>query len=234
MGTRDQGTGKARTTAAAVVLVVEAGLAVLGILIHYSFTAEYGDVTDLAVEGWRSRLSSGMGGVGLVVVVALIAVFVATQRWARLAAVAIPVLMVVALMAVTPAALRDKLASQYDDTPQCVDAELMEPAGPGTDAARKSQQAFESIEHVGHFGGGGGSGVSGCDRPFVLIEDVDVLAHYRAALPMAGWRVIEDDARRLRAERDGMAFEVVLCRREGVVWAGKADISGGARCRPVY
>ena len=115
--------GTARTTASAAVLVVEAGLAVLGILVHYSFTAEYGVVTDLAVEGWRSRLSSGVGvgGVGLVVVVvvvALVAVSVAAQRWARLTAVAIPVLMVGGLLVLTPAALRDKLESQYDDTPQ--------------------------------------------------------------------------------------------------------------------
>ena len=240
MEPRDDGMGRARrrprATATVGVLVLEAGLAVLGVLVHYSFTAEYGDVTDLA-EGWRSTISSGVGvmPLGLVVLAALVSVSVAAQRWARLAAVAIPVVMALALIAITPAALRDKLASQYDDTPQCVDALSEEPAGPGTDAARESQQAFDSIEHVGHFGGGGAIGVVGCDQPFLLIEDVEVLQHYRAALPRAGWRVVEDDTRHLRAERGRMAFEVVICGRDGgVVWAGNANISGGERCYPVY
>lgn len=146
----------------------------------------------------------------------------------------IPVLMTVALVAVTPAALREKLARQYGDTPQCVDATAEEPVGPGTDATRESQGAFESIDHVGHLGGGGSTGVGGCDQPFLLLEEVEVLQHYRAGAPEAGWRVVEDDTRHLRAEREGMAFEVVVCGRGGVVWAGNADISGGARCRPVH
>ena len=225
---------RARTTAATGGLVVLAGLAVLGVLVHYSFTAEYGDVTDLT-GGWRSRSSPGGAlPLGLVVLAALVTVSVTTQRWVRLAAVAVPVLMAVALVAVTPVALQQKLERQYDDSPQCVDAAFEEAAGPGADAARESQQAFESVEHVGYFGGGGGSGVVGCDRPFLLLEAVDVLQHYRAVLPGAGWRVVEDDRRHLRAERDGMAFEVVVCGRGGVVWAGRADVSSGARCRPVY
>jgi len=150
--------------------------------------------------------------------------------------------MLVGLWAVTPAALREKLET-YDATPQCVPAEEMGP-GPGLRAARQSQRAFESLDHVGYFGGGGGSGVGGCDRSFVLIEDVDVLQHYRVELAEAGWRLVEDDESQLRAERDGMAFEVVTCELEGVVWAGsesegakgRVDASavgptdGGARC----
>ncbi len=104
--------------------------------------------------------------------------------------------------------------------------------GPGTRAARESQEAFESIEsieHVGHFGGGG-SGVGGCDRTFVLTEGVDVLQHYREVLDDAGWRVVEDDENYLRAERDGMAFEVVLC-EPGRCRVGRRVGDGrGARC----
>lgn len=220
-----------RTTAAAGLLVVEAGLALLGVLFHYGLTAEYGDITDSALEGLRSGFSAGTGGMALVLVgvAALVAVFVSSQLWMRLAAAAIPVLMVVGMLAVTPAALREKLAVQYDATPQCVSDEDMGP-GPGSRAQRESQQAFESIEHVGHFGGGGGSGVGGCDRSFVLTKDLDVLQDYRAALPEAGWRMVEDDAHHLRAERDGMAFEVVTCDRGGVVWAGRNGAGGGARC----
>ena len=220
-----------RTGTAAGLIAVEAGLAVLGVLVHYGLTAEYGDVTDSALEGLKSGFTAGTGALALVLVglAGLIAMLVSSQPWMRLTAVAIPVLMVIGMLAVTPAALREKLEVQYDSTPQCVPDEDMGP-GPGSRAARESQQAFESIEHVGYFGGGGASGVGGCDRSFVLIEDIDVLQHYRAALRDAGWRVVEDDAHHLRAERDGVAFEVVSCERGGVVWAGRVEHSGRARC----
>jgi hypothetical protein len=220
-----------RTATAAGLLAVEAGLAVLGVLVHYGLTAEYGDVTDSALEGLRSGFSAGTGALALVLVglVGLVAMLVSSQPWMRLTAVAIPVLMVIGMLAVTPAALREKLEVQYDATPQCVPDEDMGP-GPGSRAARESQQAFESIEHVGYFGGGGASGVGGCDRSFVLTEDVDVVQHYRAALRDAGWRVVENDAHHLRAERSGMAFEVVSCARGGVVWAGRVGDGGRARC----
>jgi hypothetical protein len=42
--------------------------------------------------------------------------------------------------------------------------------------------------------------------------------------------VVEDDARHLRAERTGMAFEVVTCTGGGAVWAGRVGLGGGAGC----
>ena len=222
-----------RTAVGAGLLVVEAGLAVLGVLVHYGLTAEYGNITDSALEGLASGFSAGVSGPALVVVAipGLVAFLVSSQLRMRLAALALPVLMVLGMFVVTPAALREKLAVQYDAAPQCVLADEMGP-GPGTRAARESQEAFESIEHVGHFGGGGGSGVGGCDRPFVLTGDVDVLQHYRDALADAGWRVVEDDEGHLRAVRGGMAFEVAVCDRGGVVWAGSPGAGGGASCEP--
>ena len=203
----------------------------LGVLLHYGLTVEYGDVTDSALEGLRSGFSVGTNTMALVLVglAALVAVLTSSKLWMRLTAVAIPVLMVIGMFAVTPTALREKLEVQYDATPQCVSDEDMGP-GPGSRAARESQQAFESIDHVGYFGGGGGSGVGGCDRSFVLTEDIDVLQHYRAALRGTGWRVVEDHAHHVLAERDGMAFEVARCDGGGVVWAGRAGDGGGARC----
>jgi hypothetical protein len=225
--------GTARTVTATVLLAVEAGLGALGVLVHYGFIAEYGDVTGSMLEGFGSGFTSGVGVIALVLVGAtgLIALSVSLRPWMRWSAVALPVLMVLGMLAVTPAALRHKLDVQYDATPQCVSREDMGP-GPGTDAERESQKAFDSIDHVGHFGGGGSSGVGGCSRSYVLTEDVDVLRHYRGALPDAGWRVTEDGADRLRAERAGMAFEVVTCgSRDGVVWAGSVDDARhGATC----
>jgi hypothetical protein len=224
--------GAARTYAAAGLLLVEAGLAVLGVLIHFGFTAEYGDITDSTLEGFGWGFSSGIGVMALVLVGAagLIALRVSVRPWMRWAAAAIPVLMVLGMLAATPAALREKLHTQYDATPQCISEEDMGP-GPGTDAEEESQKAFDSIDHVGHFGGGGSSGVGGCTRSFVLTEDVDVLQHYRRALPAAGWRVAEDEADHLRAERGDMAFEVISCGdRRGIVWAGRIDDRFGATC----
>ena len=222
---------KLRTATAAGLLAVEAGLAGLGVLFHYGLTAEYGDVTDSALDGWRSGFTVGIGGVALVLVgvAALAALLVSPRSWMRLTAAGLPLLMVLGMLAVTPAALRQKLDVQYDDTPQCVSEEDMGP-GPGARAARQSQAAFDSIEHIGYFGGGGASGVGGCDRSFELTEDVDVLQHYRAALRRAGWRVVEDDAHHLRAERRGTAFEVATCERGGVAWAGSVGDSGGVQC----
>jgi hypothetical protein len=220
-----------RTATAAVVLTAEAGLAILGILVHFGLTAEYGDVTDSAIEGLVSGFSTGIGVVALFLVglPCVVVVTVSPRPWMRLTALAIPVLMVLGMLVVTPSALREKLEVQFDATPQCVSDEAMG-SGPGSLAARESQQAFESIDHVGHFGGGGGSGVGGCDRSFVLTEDVDVVQHYLEALPDAGWRVVEDDTHHVRAERDGMAFEVVRCGSGGVVWAGRVGNAGGATC----
>jgi hypothetical protein len=90
-------------------------------------------------------------------------------------------------------------------------------------ADRESQQAFDSIEHLGYFSRGGISGVGGCARWFVLSGDTDVLQHYRAALPEAGWKVVEDDGRHLRAERDGLAFEARPCPGGSAVWTGRED-----------
>ena len=92
-------------------------------------------------------------------------------------------------------------------------------------ADQESQQAFDSIKHIGLYSGGGISGVGGCARWFVLSGDVDVLQHYRAALPEAGWKVLEDDGHHLRAQRDGQAFEVRRCPGGGAVWTGHEDDS---------
>ena len=219
-----------RTGVAAGLLAVGAGLAVLGVVLHHDVTAMYCDISRSGPQEFARSLTGGLGVLPLVLVgvVSLIAASVSPRPWMRLVAVAIPVVTAVGMFAVTTPALREKLESQYDATPRCVDDDTG--PGPGARAAQESQRAFESIEHVGHFGGGGSSGVGGCDRSFVLVEEVDVLRHYRSALPAAGWRVVEEDGDRLRAEREGMAFELVTCDHGGAVWAGGDGDRGSARC----
>jgi hypothetical protein len=220
-----------RAAAGAGLLVGEAGLAALGVLFHYGLTVEYGDVTHSALEGLSAGFTAGVNGIALVLVgvFAVCTLLVARGRGMRLTAMAVPVLMVLGMLAVTPAALREKLAVQYDATPHCVSEEHPW-SGPGGRAARESQRSLDSIEHVGQFGGGGGSGLGGCDRTFVMTTEVDVLQHYRGALRRAGWQVVQDEEHRLRAERQGSAVEVTTCGRGGVVWAGSVGDSGGAQC----
>ncbi|MFC6287116.1 hypothetical protein ACFP3Q_16995 [Nocardioides sp. GCM10027113] len=220
-----------RTVTAVALLAAEAGLAGFGVAVHYGLIADYGNITDTTFEAWAGGYGeAGVGGLALVIVTtaALVAAVVANRRWMRLTAVALPALMVLGTLVVTPAALQRKLESQYADSPEC--GSRWFGGGVGARAARRSEAAFDSIEHVGLFGGGGASGVGGCDRWFRLTEDVDVLDHYRAALPAAGWQVVEDQVDRLRAVRDGMAFEVAVCDDGGVVWAGRVDDHSRARC----
>jgi len=226
-----------RTIAATVLLVVAVALAAFGVSVHHGFLAMYGDITDSAFEGLVSSFLAGVGVIILPVVLlpAVAAALIAPTRWMRITALAIPVVMVLAMLAVTPSALDSKRGTQFSASPQCLEEDIdlkdgVHTGGPGVDAIRDSQEAFDSIEHVGYFGGGGASGVIGCDRAFLLTDDTDVLAHYRAALPAAGWTLVSDDGQRLRAERDAMAFEVVMCDQGGVVWAGPQDLEGRAQC----
>ena len=207
-----------RVVSAAVLLIIGAGLALLAVLVHYGCMAVYGDVTDTAFEGLTWGLTAGPSGMalGLVAVVAVIGLMLSPRLWMRLTAGAIPVLMLLGMLAVTPLALGQKIG-KFDSAPQCVTEGSDEPMAT---ADRESQQAFDSIEHIGLYSGGGISGVGGCARWFAISEDVDVLQHYRAALPEAGWEVVEDDGRHLRAQRDGLAFEVTPCPGGGAVWAG--------------
>jgi hypothetical protein len=193
----------------------------LAVLVHHAFTAVYGNVTDTAFEGLTWGLTAGPAGMalGLVAVVAVFGLLLSPRLWMRLAAVAIPVLMVLGMLAVTPSALGQKSA-KFDSAPQCVIEGTDEPMAT---ADRESQQSFDSIEHIGLYSGGGISGVGGCARWFVLSGDADVLQHYRAALREAGWEVVEDDGRHLRAERDGQAFEVMPCPGGGAVWTGREN-----------
>lgn len=220
-----------RASIAAVLLAVGAGLVLLGLLVHYGFMAMYGKVADSAFQGLVWGLTAGLSGIvlGAVVVVALVAVVLSPRWWMRLLAVALPVVMFLGMLALTPLALGQKVATQYDSIPQCLTPGSGEPAAT---AERESQRAFESMEHIGYFSGGGASGMGGCDRFLEVSEEVDVLQHYRGALPAAGWDVIEDDGRHLRAQRDRMAFEVIACPGGGIVWAGGVNEDFSARCAP--
>lgn len=216
---------------ALALLAVETVVAVLALLFHYSLTTEYGDVT---ASTWQNLTSAFKGGLGLTLVLVaglgVGAFLLSSDMWVRVTAVTIAMMMVLAALALTPIALGNKLEQQYEVSPQCRWQED-DGAGPGMDAARNSQRAFDSIEHVGYFGGGGTTGVGGCDRPLVVLDDIDVVQHYRSALPEAGWRVVIDDGQRLRAEREDMAFEVIMCTtRAGGVWAGDVADDGRAQC----
>ncbi len=105
-----------RTILAAGLLVGEAALAVLGVLVHYGFTAEYGDVTSSTLQAFWWAVTRGVGGLALAIVTgaAIATALVATTTWLRVIALVIPPLVVVGMLAVTPLALQHKLEVQDD------------------------------------------------------------------------------------------------------------------------
>lgn len=141
-----------------VLLAVESAFALLAVLAHHAFTVEYGDVTGTALQGLAWGLTAGLSGVALipVVVLGLIALIVARARWMRLLAIAIPFLVLLGMLTVTPLAQHQKIESQLDSTPQCVSIDSSDPeAAEAAAAEQKSQRIFDSIEHMGYFSGGG-------------------------------------------------------------------------------
>jgi hypothetical protein len=139
-----------RAVFAGVFLAVEAGLAVLGVLVHYAFTAEYGNVTDTALEGLTWGLTAGLSGVALimVVVVAVLPVALSPRPWMRVTAVAIPVLVLLTMLALTPAALQQKIQMQSGSASAGVSEGL---GGPAVTAVDGFRRALDSTERIGCF-----------------------------------------------------------------------------------
>ena len=94
------------TATGGVLLVVEAVLAVFGVYVAYVFLAEYSDPAASTRDALTSEFVVGpllfVGAAGLCAVLA------STRWWMRVTAVAIPVLMVVGMLLVIPAALAAK------------------------------------------------------------------------------------------------------------------------------
>jgi hypothetical protein len=111
-----------RTVTAAMLLAAAAGLALLGMYVHYSFVAEYGRAGDTAWEGLGWGLTAGLSGVvlAMVAVVALLALVLSPRRWMRLTAAALPVLMLAGMLALTPSALHQKCQTQNGPAAQCL------------------------------------------------------------------------------------------------------------------
>ena len=211
-----------RTLLTYILLACQALLAVLAASAHYGLTAEYGDISASATATFLDGFEHGVIGLTLLVVggAGLLAVAVATRRGRAVASAgAITAAMLLAMFVATGPALQHKLDTQYDATPRCA-AESEPTSGPYGRAVRAEQAAMDSVEHVGWFGGGGGSGVGGCDRTLTLTQAADPVAHYRQALPEAGWTIDELDEGRVRATRGGMAFEVWGAGRQWTVWTG--------------
>ncbi len=111
-----------RTVTAAVLLAAAAGLGLLGLYVHYSFVAEYGRAGDTALEGLGWGLTAGLSGVVLAMgaVVALLALVLSPRRWMRVAAAALPLLMLLGMLALTPSALHQKCQTQNDPAAPCL------------------------------------------------------------------------------------------------------------------
>ena len=97
---------------------------------------------------------------------------------------------------------------------------------------RDVQAAFDELEHPDRFSGGGSTGVEGCSTFLLNVTFEDAAAHYRDALPAAGWHVTVDDDSRLEARRDGLVFVIANDRRGSGMVAAAGLSSRLIRCRP--
>ncbi|PQZ92897.1 hypothetical protein CQ018_10490 [Arthrobacter sp. MYb227] len=100
-----------RPIASAILLAVEVVLAILAVMLHYAFIAEYGITTDNSFQGLIWGLTSGLSGIaiGVVAIAATIAFLVSSKRSMRLATMAVLVMTLIAMFAVTPFALQQKI-----------------------------------------------------------------------------------------------------------------------------
>lgn len=110
---------------AVVLLAGAAGLALLAVLAHHAYMAEYGDVTGLGPKGfsweWADwAWTASYTGVSLipVVIAAAIAFKRASRRCMRVTAAVIPVPMLFRIVAVTPLGIQKRIDVQYGSTPQ--------------------------------------------------------------------------------------------------------------------
>lgn len=100
-----------RGVAAALLLSANAGLAALGVAMHYGLVEMYGNTRRSSLENWAQSFGEGgVSGVALVLVMALTmpAFVVATGRVTKVLALTTPLLMVLAMLLVTPLALEEK------------------------------------------------------------------------------------------------------------------------------
>lgn len=111
-----------RPVATATLLTIEVVLAIVAVMLHYAFIAEYGIVTDTAFQGLIWGLTSGLSGmaIGIVAVVAIATLVVSTKRSTRIASIAVLALTLIAMFAVTPMALQQKTDAQQGSTQQYV------------------------------------------------------------------------------------------------------------------
>ena len=137
--------GVARALIGGALLAVEAVVAVLSLFIAYVWTSTYGDLNATT----RDTLTSGFVWFPLLLIVpaALGAMLASPRWWMRVMAVAIPVLMVVGMLMVFPAALASKVEGSVP-----VGYEGMRHAGEDVAQARRGdgQQTSPLIRRTTH------------------------------------------------------------------------------------
>lgn len=195
-----------------VCLVLAVVVAALTILLTAGFLTEYGTTTGSARDGARDGLAGA--AVPLLAVLALAVVaFVSGRRSGpvRLLSLALVPLAVAGVLAAGAQAA----VSKYDDlerVPDCVPEEAF--GGPAETMLRDVQAAFAELAHPDRFSGGGSTGIDGCSRFVLNVTFDEAAAHYRDALPAAGWEITVDDATRVEAVRDGLVFRLTDDRTE--------------------
>jgi hypothetical protein len=188
---------------AVVFLAVSALLGVLSAGAAYAFLHEYGTTTGSWVDGAVDGL--GFAAVGLVIVAAVAGVGLLVGRrtnWVRVGAVAVVALSLAGVMVAGGQAALGKYG-WLDKVPNCGTAAEGNMAG-----ARAGEAEFARMAHPEPFGGGW-YGVDGCGATLLNASFVEAAAHYRVALPEAGWTITRDDSSQLAARRNDLIFSLM-------------------------
>lgn len=191
---------------AVVFLLVSAAVGAGAALFTFGFLSEYGTTSGSRAEGALGGLR--FAAVPLVVAgVLAAAAFVFGRRSARLPVVAVAVVLV-GVGGVVAAGAQAAVV-KYDRLPRlphCYDEEFA--GSPAEPVARAVQDAFAGLDHPWRFSGGGSTGLDGCGSTLLNVTYGEAAAHYRGALPSAGWEVTRDEASGLEARRGDLVFSL--------------------------
>jgi hypothetical protein len=198
------------------LLAAAAALGSGTVLLAHGLAAEYADTGAPSLAVARSAVGDWWVPLAVVGVLAAGAGLSARAAGVWAAAAALLAVAVVGVGAGAAVGAAQKYA-RYPVVPDCVGEFDGGPAQPVVEAA---QRGFEEIDHPGPFSGGGSSGVDGCSTQLMVRPGVEPVEHYLEALPAAGWRVVADTGRTLRAVDDGRAFELEADGDGWWVWIG--------------
>lgn len=208
---------------ASVLLLALGALVVAGsVSAGYGMVAEYGPTNGSLRDGAVAALELGL--LPLLLGAAMCAAAYAVARGSRTVrglAVGVVALALPSLLVAGAAGAQTKL-DRLPTSLVCLQEDEPFPA-PVAGMLRQVQEEMERLDHPARFSGGGSTGYAGCGQQLLDLDFADAAAHYRAELPANGWRITDDSARTLRAERGTLVLRLREDRHGEVVIAVGPD-----------